>query len=368
MHDTFRAALLTLTICGLSSSTAAVEVHLRLGGQLQPPGSVIDIDAAGVMIRGAINFVGDPENGIPSGSWTCVVEFVGSASVYFPGSLKDRQYPVLDPARIQYGSRHADPACPVPLPWFWWQPIQDGQVIAEWTMRLTRVASQSDFSGELALRLLAFDSGGFSDVGALTFAFDSVPESGSPPCSGDVLLLDTDGDGETDARDLRSGFVDGSAGPGVDENGVTVADFCWGVAQRARATCRVLDFRNDEPQLRKPRDCAFVSDGEGGYCDAAEYFGGAGGPFAAPRTCLGYALFDDADGDGEPDTSDRCPSTPHGAAIDGNGCSAAQFCSVQSAQDCRRADFRNDEPFVKKPADCLRSQATPSACAAAALN
>jgi hypothetical protein len=60
----------------------------------------------------------------------------------------------------------------------------------------------------------------------------------------------------------------------------------------------------------------------------------------------------DLDGDLEPNASDRCPGTQ--AAADTAGCSIAQFCALQPLALCKRADFRNDEPGVKKPRDCAR--------------
>jgi hypothetical protein len=72
---------------------------------------------------------------------------------------------------------------------------------------------------------------------------------------------------------------------------------------------------------------------------------------------------DDADGDGEPDGTDRCAATPAGQAVDGDGCSAAQFCAAQSYAACRRSDWRNDEP-LRAPRDCSRTR-RPRACSAA---
>jgi hypothetical protein len=77
--------------------------------------------------------------------------------------------------------------------------------------------------------------------------------------------------------------------------------------------------------------------------------------------CLGFAVVDDADGDGEPDSTDRCASTPTGATVDGDGCSALQFCEAQPAAGCGRADFDNDEPG-RKPLDCKKTKAKPRAC------
>jgi hypothetical protein len=297
------------------------------------PGSRIDIDAAGVVIRAVLQLHEFGLDGTPVTQWTGTLEKT-------PGG-----YTVADPNHTR----------PFLLPdyglGFWWPT-------------LTRVTNQSDFAGELAL---------FADRNVwgdhrhwqLTFAFSSLPTDGPPPCAGDVLLLDDDGDGEANGRDARPWALDETFGPGVDENGLSIADFCGDVGGRDSRTCRILDFRNDEPARRKPRDCKMVRPfSRARYCGAAEYFGPVA-PASPPRACQGYTLFDDADVDGEPDSTDRCASTPIGSAIDGNGCSAEQFCSQQSMQLCRRADFGNDEPFARNPGDCVATRSTPRACAAA---
>ncbi len=65
----------------------------------------------------------------------------------------------------------------------------------------------------------------------------------------------------------------------------------------------------------------------------------------------------DADGDGSRDQGDTCPDTPAGAAIDQTGCSQAQFCGAIAVATkagrnaCKKADWKNDEPLLKKKAD-----------------
>jgi trimeric autotransporter adhesin len=69
-------------------------------------------------------------------------------------------------------------------------------------------------------------------------------------------------------------------------------------------------------------------------------------------------LIPDGDGDGEVDTTDRCPETPPGEAVDDAGCSRAQFCAGfevttrEGKRACRRADWRNDEPLLLRSDDC----------------
>ncbi|MBM4382908.1 MAG: hypothetical protein FJ091_06010 [Deltaproteobacteria bacterium] len=64
--------------------------------------------------------------------------------------------------------------------------------------------------------------------------------------------------------------------------------------------------------------------------------------------CL--AVFD-ADGDGEPNATDRCPGSQ--SSTDESGCTLAQFCAAQPMSVCARADFNNDQPGIKKPGDCF---------------
>jgi hypothetical protein len=59
----------------------------------------------------------------------------------------------------------------------------------------------------------------------------------------------------------------------------------------------------------------------------------------------------DDDGDGIPNSSDRCPNTPKGAAVDASGCSQQQFCAVNTRPNiCNALDWKNDEPLHSR--DC----------------
>jgi hypothetical protein len=79
------------------------------------------------------------------------------------------------------------------------------------------------------------------------------------------------------------------------------------------------------------------------------------------------AAIADADQDGVRDSGDACPSTEPAAAVDGVGCSKAQFCSPIDATSgpgratCNRSDWRNDEPLEDRPDDC---KATAGLCEA----
>lgn len=65
----------------------------------------------------------------------------------------------------------------------------------------------------------------------------------------------------------------------------------------------------------------------------------------------------DADGDGVRHQTDECPGTPSGADVDGAGCSLPQFCgridatTEKGRKTCKRADWKNDEPLMKLPAE-----------------
>ena len=74
-------------------------------------------------------------------------------------------------------------------------------------------------------------------------------------------------------------------------------------------------------------------------------------------TCLSDPPILDADNDGEPDITDRCPDSI--GAVDDAGCSPAQFCSSFDAatdigkESCTKADWKNDEPLMRrKDRDC----------------
>lgn len=73
----------------------------------------------------------------------------------------------------------------------------------------------------------------------------------------------------------------------------------------------------------------------------------------------------DADADGVRDAADACASTPSGAVVDARGCSQAQFCAAVDTSTkagrtlCKKSDWNNDEPLMKKKqADCTWSKAT----------
>jgi hypothetical protein len=73
----------------------------------------------------------------------------------------------------------------------------------------------------------------------------------------------------------------------------------------------------------------------------------------------------DADGDAVRDAADACAATPAGAVVDARGCSQAQFCAAIDASSkagrtlCKKSDWNNDEPVMKKKQlDCTWSKTT----------
>jgi hypothetical protein len=69
----------------------------------------------------------------------------------------------------------------------------------------------------------------------------------------------------------------------------------------------------------------------------------------------------DGDTDGVRDVADACPETAPFAAVDGLGCSRAQFCAAIQATTgrersvCNHSDWGNDEPLADDPQDCRAS-------------
>lgn len=79
----------------------------------------------------------------------------------------------------------------------------------------------------------------------------------------------------------------------------------------------------------------------------------------ATATAAMTAASADADGDSRRDRDDVCPGTAAGAVVDSLGCSQTQFCAAidvatkAGRATCERADWKNDEPLMKKKSrDC----------------
>jgi hypothetical protein len=88
-----------------------------------------------------------------------------------------------------------------------------------------------------------------ADLGESNLAL-SEAKAALAQCIAGRPFLDTDGDGEENARDA---CADTPAGAPVDADGCSQPQFC---AERA-LTCTRNDWRNDEPTRRKPGDCSY---------------------------------------------------------------------------------------------------------------
>jgi hypothetical protein len=303
----------------------------------QGAGSTIDLDTRGDFIGGTVVLEAHTQGGIAIPAWSRTLVRTPPSSM----------------------TSSADSGIgPWPPP-----PLTPESTEATAWLQITRFAGQGDFDGTITVRQdsVVRDAQG---VGTRTvfqenYVFSAIP--GSPlACAGDRLYLDYDGDGEEDSRDAKSYALDTSFGAGVDGLGLSIAEYC---SAQSIFTCQRADFRNDEPLRKKPGDCARVRVSQGvDACRPAEFAQAIA--IGARRTCQGLPLFADADGDGEPDATDACPGTPAGDSIDERGCSVDQFCAAQPVASCKRADFLNDEPLLKKPGDCRKTKTKPRACEA----
>lgn len=232
----------------------------------------------------------------------------------------------------------------------WW--LDAGEVWGDVDLVITDFQTPGRFAGRIThFYELATESGAAGELFLEIYSFSTAQAPSGPvpsPCPGLRLHLDEDADGEEDGRDLAPpGETDPSFGTRVDGGGRTVADFC-AIGTSTPGLCKRLDFQNDEPLRQRPKDCRPTP----GSCRPVQSMPAASpAPFSGP-TCEGLPVFSDADGDEESDVSDRCPNST--GAVDRNGCDAEQFCAVQSLGSCKRADFQNDEPTLKRPGDCQR--------------
>jgi hypothetical protein len=85
--------------------------------------------------------------------------------------------------------------------------------------------------------------------------------------------------------------------------------------------------------------------------------------------CRSDPSFPDADRDGEADTTDACPATPVGAAVDTGGCSIGQFCMAidvstgNGRASCNNADWQNNQPLGASDCGAIRNYCVPHGAA-----
>jgi hypothetical protein len=160
--------------------------------------------------------------------------------------------------------------------------------------------------------------------------------------------VDTDGDGVTD--ELDNCPADANADQ-LDTDADTIGDVCD-------------PFPNDPNNglAQCLADLAEVTaDHDACHADLevmAEELTTTTAALAAATAALASANAD-TDADGRRDQEDACADTAAGAAVDQGGCSLALFCEAidattrSGAKVCKKADWRNDEPVMKKrDADC----------------
>lgn len=359
----FRHAFLALATCGIAGTAGAVEVTLelsRVSTQICRPNhgpgpwdcdptvqarvspgvprgvGALDFDADGELIHGVLSLEAFSVDGISVPAWSAEIERSGEAELAAAGVVQ-----IVGPTGSGWPLLGVDAVA----------ALVDGNF-----------RSQTDFSGTLLIWRRGYQTT------RLLLSFASPSGAGPDVCEGERLYLDDDGDGEVNSRDVSpTGWGGSGFGDATDSDGRMPLEFCASQGPSKKA-CGRLDFLNDEPLQRRPRDCRWMSHSSASSCEPAEFFYRSQPPVAPTRTCAGHPVVDDADGDGEPDVTDRCASTPLGSVIDGEGCAVAQFCSQQSASSCTRADFGNDEPLAKLPMDCKRTKSAPRACSVATSN
>lgn len=173
---------------------------------------------------------------------------------------------------------------------------------------------------------------------------------------------DMDGDDHADDLDVCPSVADPDQ-PDTDGDGI--GDVCNAA----------IDFDGDDhrddldncPETSNRGQSDRDSDGQGDACDPfpdepdnekGQLRFDLGASTEALNVCLDRRPFEDADGDGEEDSTDACAATPAGEAVDDAGCSLTQFCGARSTRgrggrDCTRADWQADETSPSKPHDCM---------------
>ena len=169
----------------------------------------------------------------------------------------------------------------------------------------------------------------FSFIAAATVLNNNPP--GEPGSGGGSInltfepLSDTDDDGVPDALDNCPLVSNPQQG---DQDGDTLGDVC--------------DPFPADPDNEKAQCFVDLGEANAALFQAQEDL----------AACQAQPSFQDADGDGVSDQTDRCPSTPTLTPVDDSGCSRVQFCLARAAT-CKDNDWLNDEPGSKFPDDCV---------------
>ncbi len=153
---------------------------------------------------------------------------------------------------------------------------------------------------------------------------------------------DADGDGVEDGEDNCPGVANADQ---LDTDGDTIGDVC--------------DPFPNEPNPELAQCLADLADVTADHDACHEELEGMAEELDAAKADLEVLAAEtaDADVDGQRDQDDVCPSTPAGQAVDQGGCSQTEFCATfdaatkSGAKACKKADWKNDEPLLKKKAD-----------------
>jgi hypothetical protein len=244
---------------------------------------------------------------------------------------------------------------------------------------------------------LTFGTGVISGGTKLTVnrvRFELDCDSGSPlglGCTDDGAVIAYEGDGSITSNCITNGDIAVLFSSGHDASAPNQLVFTASPPLEIPASTpdacllefdvRVLDHSNDSTPNAVEQVAGYDIAAADAQCDNGLSSSGSQSgsvalcPECDPGACQACnqstgvceAVAADADGDGESDGTDRCPDTPAATAVDDAGCSQEQFCAnisipspllvlpavVAGAKSCKKADWRNDEPIMKRAeADC----------------